>query len=311
VHRLWNFNIPKLHAQVTRNHRYAWYVWAHELSEGTSFFASVIISAHWYNRIKLDLGKVMADPKKMVRVDLHDLLGQKQVLRVQPITSTKSKKRSTPVEELLDPNNDLCLIRPVISAKRKKSPTLVEKPSDSDGDLSPLIVGQQSLVIASIGSGFELDQQRGSIRYQVDDTEDMLSTINEKPLHSDDDMSSSMPDQKAPNTTQSAGEKNPQQWGFLEYQLSEEKDIKESVPSEGSADGSDVVNVYGEGLPTRVRGQKLVTRGKLQGTEVYVSKALELIISWEKTTGEIYDFSLRTPSSGLQESENDKRYIFL
>jgi hypothetical protein len=202
VHRLWNFNIPELHAQITRNHRYAWYVWAYELSEGTPIFANVIISTHWYNRIKLDIGKVMADPKKIVRVDLHDLLGQKQVLRIQPTTSTKSKKRSTPAEELLRSNNDLCLIRPVISAKRKKSPTLVEKPSDSDSDLSPFIVGQQSLVIASIGSVFELDQQRGSIRYQVDNTEDMLSTINEKSLHFDNDMSSSMPDQKAPNTTQ-------------------------------------------------------------------------------------------------------------
>jgi hypothetical protein len=109
----------------------------------------------------------------------------------------------------------------------------------------------------------------------------------------------------------STGENNPQQWGFLEYQLSEEKDIKESFPVEGSADGSDVVNAYGEGFPAKACGQKPVMRGKLQGTKVHVYKVLELIISWEKTKGEIYNFSLRTISSSLQESENDKRYIFL
>lgn len=49
---------------------------AHELSEGVSFFANINIPVHWYNHVKLDLGKVMTDPKKMVRVELHDLLTQ-------------------------------------------------------------------------------------------------------------------------------------------------------------------------------------------------------------------------------------------
>jgi hypothetical protein len=92
-------------------------MWAHELLEGSCFFANVTISTHWYNRIQLDLGKIMA--KKMVRLDLHDLLEQNQVLRIQPTNSIKSKKRSTPVDEPLYFDNDLHLLRP-ISTKRKK-----------------------------------------------------------------------------------------------------------------------------------------------------------------------------------------------
>jgi len=114
-------------------------MWAHELLEGVSFFANITIPAHWYNRIKLDLGKVMTDPKKMVRVDLHDLLKQNQVLQTQPITSVKSKKRSTPVNKPLDFDNDLSSIRPILSTKRKKLSTLVEQLSDSNSYLSPLL----------------------------------------------------------------------------------------------------------------------------------------------------------------------------
>jgi len=68
----------------------------------------------------------MADPKKMVRVDLHNLLKQNQVLQTQPITSAKSKKRSTLANKLLDFDNDLSSIRPIISTKRKKLSALVE-----------------------------------------------------------------------------------------------------------------------------------------------------------------------------------------
>jgi hypothetical protein len=119
VHRLWNLNIAALHTQITRNHRYAWYMWAHGLLEESCFFANVTISTHWYNGIKLDLGKVMANPKKMVTVDLHHLLEQNQVLRIQTGNSIKSKKRSTPVGEPLYFDNDMCLLWP-ISTKRKK-----------------------------------------------------------------------------------------------------------------------------------------------------------------------------------------------
>jgi hypothetical protein len=86
----------------------------------TISLANVTISAHWYSRIKLQLGKVMVDPRKAFRVDLNDFLKQNRVLRTQPMASIKSKKRSTPVNKTLDFDNDPSPTQPIISTEGKK-----------------------------------------------------------------------------------------------------------------------------------------------------------------------------------------------
>jgi hypothetical protein len=57
VSRIWDFNIPDLHEDIHRDQKFAWFNWANELKEGTSFFASAQVAANWRSIIHLGPGK--------------------------------------------------------------------------------------------------------------------------------------------------------------------------------------------------------------------------------------------------------------
>lgn len=50
ISSLWSSNTLDLHNVCGRNDRAAWYTWAHELAEGTSYFSDASISAAWLGR---------------------------------------------------------------------------------------------------------------------------------------------------------------------------------------------------------------------------------------------------------------------
>jgi hypothetical protein len=49
-------NIPDLHEDIHRDQKFAWFNWANELKEGTSFFASAQVAANWSSIIHPSLG---------------------------------------------------------------------------------------------------------------------------------------------------------------------------------------------------------------------------------------------------------------
>ena len=111
------------YAQITRNHRCAWYMWAHELwkkflSLRMLLFRRISTTA---SSQTLEVFWQIEGLKKMLRVDLHDLFEQYQALRTQPTTSIKNKNRSTSVNKPPDFDNDLSPTQPVISTKRQRS----------------------------------------------------------------------------------------------------------------------------------------------------------------------------------------------
>jgi hypothetical protein len=58
-------NIPDLHEDIHRDQKFAWFNWANELKEGTSFFASAQVAANWHSVIHPGLGK---KPQPITRV---------------------------------------------------------------------------------------------------------------------------------------------------------------------------------------------------------------------------------------------------
>ena len=110
-------------------------MWAHELEKGTSSFANAIISANWCDLIKLNLGKVISNPNSKVRIGLHDLLEQKQLLQIQSTPSAEIKKLPAPNEkplhstkELPSPIEDLQVLYTALWKRRPQKQSRLNKP---------------------------------------------------------------------------------------------------------------------------------------------------------------------------------------